>query len=78
MAGTCRKYLLVKGLENPSAYAVGTRSVKAAKIVTGLLILFGNWQLIAGLKIITSSGAFAAPTPMTRCDTFDSGIKEMV
>jgi hypothetical protein len=76
--GNLSEMLACKGFENPSAYAVRSRSVKAAKIVTGLLILFGNWQLIAGLKIITSSGAFAAPTPMTRCDTFDSGIKEMV
>jgi hypothetical protein len=30
-------------------------------IVNGLLILFGDWQLIAGLKIITSSGALQRP-----------------
>lgn len=53
MGETCRKCLVLKGLENSSAYAVEATSVKSGrKQWPNGRIYRGAWQFIAGLKII--------------------------
>jgi hypothetical protein len=60
--GNLSEMLASKGFgESISVCGRGKKRQGRENIVIELLILFGNWQLIAGLKIITSSGALQRP-----------------